>query len=389
VRLLFVKQRFAWPRSSGHDVYTYYTMKACAELGHSVSLALGSEASTCALEGLQTDAIYRYDEPGTSLRAVPEGTRLQRRFRSFFGVPDAHLRALAGIHAEVKPEAVICSGLDILPHFAAFSGGAKVWWAADELAWHHLSQLKLGGSDLGEHLRNAVVKALYERAHSGLVDRTWVVTDTERRAMRWLAGMRHVDVVSLGVDACYFSPTNEPVDQRTMVFWGRLNFGPNVQALEWFFQRVWPLVRAGVHDARFTIIGFQPTDAVRRLASVDGVTLMADVPDLRSIVCRHALVVLPFVSGGGMKNKLLEAAALGMPIVCTPAAASGLSATRDLPLAVESRADRMARQILGLWSDENRRRALGVAARDWVVEHYTWTATARKAIATLERQLNP
>ena len=389
MRLLFIKRSLPWPRSSGHDGHTYNTMKACADLGHSVFLAVGSDLSARAIEGLRLEGTFRFDQSPGANGPEPKGTWLQRRFRSFFGVPDAYIQALARIQSDVRPDAVIGAGLDILPHFAAFSDTMRVWWAADELAWHHLSQLRLGDGQLTTHLREAAIKALYERAHSPLLDRVWVVTKTEQRAMRWLAGMRQADIVSLGVDGTYFSPGDDPVDEQTAVFWGRLDFGPNIQALEWFFRHVWPVVLKSAPRARFTIIGFQPTDAVRRLASASGVTVVADVPDLRSLVRRHAVVVLPFVSGGGMKNKLLEAAALGMPIVCTPAAASGLDATRDLPLAVESTPDRMAQRLLDLWSDENRRRQLGAAARRWVSEHYTWTATARKAIATLEGRVTP
>jgi glycosyltransferase involved in cell wall biosynthesis len=387
VRLLFVKRALAWPRSSGHDVFTYHTMKACSELGHTVFLAVASDTDRCALGGLRLEGEFRFD--GTdSVDGAAGGTWLQRRFRSFFGVPESYLQVLARIEGDIQPDAVIGSGLDVLPYFAAFSRTKRVWWAADELAWHHLSQMRVGASDVVANLRDAAIKMLYERAHRRLVDRVWVVTDTERRAMRWLAGMPRADVLSLGVDGSYFAPGDEPVAERTAAFWGRLDFGPNIQALEWFCRSVWPLVRQAAPGARFTIIGFRPTERVHRLGDTPGVTIMANVPYLRALVRRHALVALPFISGGGMKNKLLEAASLGMPIVCTPAATSGLGAVADLPLAVESKGPAMAHRIVELWSNAERRRHLGAAAREWVLTHHTWTAMGRKAVAALERTVN-
>src|SRR5262249_27140141 len=151
-----------------------------------------------------------------------------------------------------------------------------------------------------------VLKGLYERVHRRVVDRVWVVSQSDRRAMRWLAGMRSVDVVTLGVDTDFFAPGPETPVPRTAVFWGRLDFGPNVQALQWFCRRVWPLVRRRVPDARFTIVGFRPTDAVLDVTKIDGVSLAADLADLRPTVRRHEVAVLPFVSGRGVKNKLLE-----------------------------------------------------------------------------------
>src|SRR5262245_55659296 len=90
VRLLFVKSALAWPRSSGHDVYTYHTMKACAALGHDVSMALTEPPRPEAIEGLDLKALYRFDQVNGSAWQE-SSTWLQRRFRSFFGIPNAHL----------------------------------------------------------------------------------------------------------------------------------------------------------------------------------------------------------------------------------------------------------------------------------------------------------
>jgi glycosyltransferase involved in cell wall biosynthesis len=382
MRLLFVKNTLAWPRATGHDVYTYHTMKACVALGHEVSLAVAAEPAAQAVEGLKLHAQYGLDGPQP--QAPPRRlTWLQRRFQSFFGTKESRLTALEAAVAASRPEAVIVVGLDVLPYFTVLKGVTRVWFAADELMWHHLSQVKFGSAELMFNLREGLLKGVYERAFCRLIDRAWVVSEADRRAMRWLAGVRKVDVLALGVDGDQFAPGNEPVEARTAVFWGRLDFGPNIQALEWFCAKVWPQVRARVPDARFTVIGYHPTDAVRRMATAPGITLLPDVADLRSTVRGHSLVVLPFISGGGIKNKLLEAAALGMPIVCTPLATNGLRFGATTPLAVEATPDGIRDRIIDLWANDERRQALGSAARAWVVEHHTWLATARDAMATI------
>ena len=164
---------------------------------------------------------------------------------------------------------------------------------------------------------------------------------------------------------------------------GAPRFGPNVQGLQWFCREVWPLVRARVPDARFTIVGFHATDPVRALIG-NGISLVSDVPDLRSLARQHALMVLPFVSGGGVKNKLLEGAALGLPIVCTPKATHGLQALPVNALAVAGSPIEFSRTMFELWADERRRLDLGRAARSWVLANHTWTAAAHKAMAAIE-----
>jgi len=384
MRLLFVKSTLGWPRSLGHDVHTYHTMKACAALGHEISLAVAVEPKPEALEGLPLSGLYRFGAVNGAAAWPESSTWLQRKFRSYFGVPEAHLTALSHAAEDFRADAAIIAGLSVLPYFAALRGVTTVWWAADELAWHHLSQLKLGDRAFINNVRAAAVWAVYERAHRNLIDRAWVVSTTERRAMKWLAGMKTVDVLALGIDGSFFAPGDEPVQPNTAVFWGRLDFGPNIQALDWFMKSVWPIVRARVPDARFTVMGFNPSAEVRAIAAAPGVTLMPDVPDLRPIARTHAVAVFPFVSGGGTKNKLLEAAALGLPIVCTPTATLGLRGA-TLPLTVRSAAGPLADAIVEMWADPPAARRRGEATRTWVVREHSWDSTGRAAIQALEQ----
>jgi glycosyltransferase involved in cell wall biosynthesis len=386
MRLLFVKRSLAWPRSSGHDVHTFYMMKACAELGHEVSFASVVVPEPYAVDGVNLQETIRLTAPLADDPEPLSGTWLQHRFRSFWGIEDHWVISLRQAVRRLRPHAVIVSGLDVLPFLPPLEGTVRIWYAADEWMLHHVSQLQASFASWREHARDAAIKGLYERAHRHVVDRAWVVSERDRWAMRRLAGVGEVDLLPNGVDGVTFAPGHETPVDRTAVFWGRLDFGPNVQALEWFCHRVWPLVRGKVADAAFTVIGFQPTDVVKRLVSQPGISLQANLRDLRSTARRHALAVLPFVSGAGIKNKLLEAAAMGMPIVGTPMAAKGLRGSP--PIAVGETPDQLAEAIVTLWADRERRTRLGVEARAWVLEHHAWSETARHAMAALEAQVS-
>src|SRR5207342_1678273 len=101
-----------------------------------------------------------------------------------------------------------------------------------------------------------------------------------------------VDVLPNGVDVEYYQSSSTTEEAMTAVFWGRLDFGPNIQALQWFCRRVWPEVKSARPDARFTIIGFHLTPPVAALAKIAGVHIISDLPDLRAEVARHGVVVL-------------------------------------------------------------------------------------------------
>jgi len=259
---------------------------------------------------------------------------------------------------------------------------------ADEWIYHHLSLVRASDRTTWRHVKSAAIKGLYERAYAPLVDRAWAVSDTDRRAGRWLAGFRVVDLLPNGVDTDFYRPLDEPVTPRTAVFWGRLDFEPNIDALTWFFTHVWSGVLREAPDARFTIIGYGPTDAVRKLAELPGVTLRPNVDDLRAIACQHAVVALPMISGGGIKNKLLEAAAMGRPIICTPRAALDLRPADQLPFLQVRQHAEWVRGLVSLWNDETRRQALGRAARAWVIEYHSWAAPARDALTAFQESID-
>jgi len=381
MRLLFVKHSLLWPRSNGHDVHTFYMMKACAELGHEVWLATVVPPEPPAVDGLKLAGTIRLSAPLADDNLSIDDTWFQRRFRSFWGVDEHWILALRQAVARIKPAAVIVAGMDALPFLVPLKNTIRVWYAADELVWHHLSQLTWSPSTWRRHGTNAAYRLMYERSHRKIVDRAWVVSDIDARAMRRIAGVATIDVLPNGVDSVFFAPGREIPRDRSAVFWGRLDFGPNIQALEWFVSRVWPIVRQRVPDAQFTIIGFQPTAAVKALATKPGVALYANVRDLRGQARSHALAVLPLVSGAGIKNKLLEAAALGLPIVGTPTAALGLRG--NPPLTIGRTPAELAAAIADIWADPARRAKLGADSRAWVLEQHTWRATALEAIEAL------
>ena len=117
--------------------------------------------------------------------------------------------------------------------------------------------------------------------------------------------------------------------------------------------------------------------------SFDVESLQAFLPELG----RHQVVVLPFVSGGGIKNKLLEAASMGKAIVCTPRACGGLRADGFSPLVAARTAGDWIRAVTRLWSDAGERRRLGEEARRWVSERHTWRSAARAAFDGLKASL--
>jgi len=382
MRFLFVKHSLAWPRTSGHDVHGFYMMKALASLGAEVSLATVRAPCAEALDGFRPAALHQLSEEERNGRTPLGLTWLQERYRRYWGIRTEAIASVGSAAEAGRADAVVAVGLDVLPYLAGVGRARRIWYAADEWVHHHVSQMKILDRASWGHLHEAAVKGAYERAYARCVDRAWVVSEQERRAMRWLGGVRVSDVVPNGVDSEYFAPDGGPEMERSAVFWGRLDFGPNIQALEWFCHNVWPLVRSRVPDARFTAIGMNPCTRVQTLGRLAGISLLANLEDLRSEARRGAVVVLPFVSGGGIKNKLLEAASLEKAIVCSPRACGGLRPGAPVITHSTRCPELWAETIVTLWGNADRRRHLGAAARAWVLANHSWQAAARTVLST-------
>jgi glycosyltransferase involved in cell wall biosynthesis len=380
LRLLFVAHDLAYPRSRGHDICGYNVMRALAQLGHHVGLLTIDEPSAKAIEGL------RLAWRGT-LPSVPYGTqprpklsRLQSVYASYFGVTEKRMLAVASASSLFDADAIIGTGPDIPPYLAA-TAAPRVWYVGDEWVSHYTSLVQLRRIDTWHNLKTAAVWGLYERAFAPALDRIWVVSDREARNMRRWAATDRVDSMPNGVDSDYFIPMGVPERPNSAVFWGRLDFAPNQQALDWFCREVWPELRRRVADAEFTIIGFNAGDDVHRLTTIAGVKVMPDVEDLRPVVAASQVVVMPFHSGGGIKNKLLEAASMAKPIICTSMACHGLRG--NPPLTVVDSASAWVDAVERVWRDSAALRQNGSAAREWVVREHSWIRTAQDALRTL------
>jgi glycosyltransferase involved in cell wall biosynthesis len=383
MRFLFVKSRLAWPRSSGHDVISYGIMRALSELGHEIGLLTRSEPPSEAIEGLPLDLRATFDHLPVSSRRSSLKT-MEKRYCSYWGIEESLVDNIGQQAKDWRADAVVSVGLEALPYLAGLRDCTRIWYAADEWVLHHLSQFRMLSPRTWENVRSAMVKGLYERVFASRVDRVWVVSERDAWAVKRVMGSPAVDTIVTGVDTDHYSPRTIESLPMSCVIWGRLDFGPNVDAIRWFASKVWPAVRQRFPEARFTVYGFNQTQEITELARTCNFQIIADLPDLRDAVCGHQIVVLPFVSGAGIKNKLLEAAAMGRPIVASRTAVNGLDSPEQLPFCVVDSTSQWLEALTDLWNDENKRLMLGSRARSWVIEKASWLTAARQIQASLE-----
>jgi glycosyltransferase involved in cell wall biosynthesis len=216
-------------------------------------------------------------------------------------------------------------------------------------------------------------------------DHVVVVSDADRTALLEVDSSLEITVIPNGVDVQFFAPDEHAaVDLNRIVFTGVMGYAPNVLAAEFLAREVFPLVRAERPDARLAIVGRAPSARVSALANLAGVDVIGEVPDLRPWLRESRVYACPMTSGTGIKNKLLEAMACGLPCVATPRALQGLDVVAGKEVLVGTGADELASEIGRVLADDGLARRLGSAGREHVCSQHDWSAVASRYVSVWE-----
>ena len=220
----------------------------------------------------------------------------------------------------------------------------------------------------------------YERAVAARVARSFFSTAKEAALFRELAPecAGRVEALCNGVDGRYFAPDparTSPfqAQELPLVFTGAMDYWPNIDAVGWFATEVLPPLRARWPALRFHIVGRNPAPAVRALAG-QAVHVSGTVPDVRPYLQHAAVVVAPLRLARGIQNKVLEAMAMGRPVVASAGCAEAITANPGSELIAAADAQAFAGEIDALLRDAGRAAAVGAAGRQRVLGDYTWAA---------------
>ena len=166
-----------------------------------------------------------------------------------------------------------------------------------------------------------------------------------------------------------------------LLFTGKMDYRPNVDAALWFAEEIFPRIRAAQPEAQFVVAGQKPHPRLDRLRQQPGIVITGAVPDLRPYLEAATVYVAPLRMGGGTRFKLLEAMAVRKPIVSTRFGAEGFDVTEGRELLLADTPAEFAAAVLDLLKDEAKRASLGEAARRFVEQGYDWAAILPKVEA--------
>jgi len=197
-------------------------------------------------------------------------------------------------------------------------------------------------------------------------------------------------VITNGVDTDYFQPRSKSsATLPRLVFVGMMDYRPNADAVTYFAETIFPLIRGRVEDASFAIVGRNPSSAVRALASQPGVEVTGAVPDVRPYLETASVAVAPFRISRGLQNKVLEAMASGLPVVGTEVAFQGVSATPADGIEIADTPEAFAEAVTRLLRDPALRERRGSEARAYVERRHRWNEHGAALEAILQQACDP
>lgn len=215
----------------------------------------------------------------------------------------------------------------------------------------------------------------YERRACQAAQRVIAVSDADAEALRHLVPDLAPQVVPNGVDLEYWSPAAEfpPLSQSpSLVFVGKMDFRPNVDAALWFSRQVLPLIRAQYPTAHFYLVGQSPHARLAPLARHPAITITGYVSDVRPYVAGADVYVVPLRIGGGTRLKVLEAMAMHKAMVSTTLGCEGIGLTDGREALLADAPQGFAQAVIALLDDAVLRATLGQQAGEFVSQRYGW-----------------
>lgn len=188
-----------------------------------------------------------------------------------------------------------------------------------------------------------------------------------------------------GVDTAFFCPVNEPYDADTISFIGRMDYYPNQECMARFSEQTWPTLKRARPGMKLVIVGADPSPAMRKLGDFPGVTVTGSVPDVRPFIRKSALMVAPLNIARGTQNKILEAMAMGVPVVTSTIAAGGVDAESETHFLVADTPSAYARAILRIIDSPAERDRLAVAGRQRMLSHHAWLRSMERLDEIINR----
>lgn len=389
LRILLLTPQLPYPPHQGTSLRNYNLLRYLArDAGHQVSLLSFATPGT-APEHL---AHLRTLCPAVETVPAPCRSRLRRLWTVIASSqPDMAWRLASAAYAQALAAWLVRERFDVLQvegiemaRYLRAADAATPRIVFDDHNAEYLLQRRAFLADLRRPARwpAAAYSFLqwlklrrFERQACRRADRVVAVSEADAQALRALDPALQPIVVPNGVDLEANRPGLPPLGgmaRPSLVFTGKMDYRPNIDAALWFGRHVLPRIWAACPEAHFYVVGQSPSPRLAPLHGEPRITITGRVPETWPYIAGADVYVVPLLVGGGTRLKVLEAMAMGRALVSTRLGVEGLGVTDGQELLLADTPDSFAQQVLALLGDQERQRRLGRGARTFVERSYGW-----------------
>lgn len=199
-----------------------------------------------------------------------------------------------------------------------------------------------------------------------------------------------ISILSNGVDQDYFAPNPAlPGETNTLIFSGKMSYHANIAMVKYLVHEIMPLIWRHSPDVRLLVVGKDPPLEIRRMAETPLITVTGTVGDIRPFLWRSTVAVAPLVYGAGVQNKILEAMAVGLPVVTTSKALLSLAVTPGRELLTGDTPEEFSTSVLNLLENSALRQEIGTSGRGYVAKNHHWRRISEQLVHIYSRLLLP
>jgi len=209
-------------------------------------------------------------------------------------------------------------------------------------------------------------------------DATIVISSRERAILDQPGTHPRLHVLTNGVEIPTAQFARAADCGPTVGFVGVMDYPPNIDGVTWFVESIWPRVRRAIPDANFIIVGRNPTQRVQRLDKANGVRVIGAVSDVQPFLAEMRVAVAPLQVARGLQNKVLEALAMGRPVVATSEVAAGLPVLTTDKIIIEDKAESFANRVLAVLQSDSLCEHLARAGQSAASSQHLWPAILRE-----------
>jgi len=227
----------------------------------------------------------------------------------------------------------------------------------------------------------------WEKHYWKMCDRLVTVSEDDRDFIQKVEpGIPKIDVVSNGVDMTFFNEVKKKLlPDPNILFVGTFHWLPNVEAVEFLVEKVWPLIKQAIPEATLRIVGSSPTTKIFSYGESDRqIVVTGRVPDIREEYAQANVLLAPVFSGKGTRYKVLEAMASETPVVGTAIALEGIKAEPGKHFLLGDQAEDMAQETITLLKDSERQKQMGRAGKEFVSRYFSWERIAKDLLRVYE-----